>query len=194
MPKFADSAGTASPVLAGEAGYTLVELLVAVALIAVAAGWGIPAFSAWTASARVTSAANEMLGAILFTRSEAMKRRHRVVLCKSADGEWCATTGDWRQGWMIFDDPDGNGLRSAAEELLHRRQALGTSVRLKGNGSVAGYVSYAPDGATRLVGGGFQAGTLTVCDSSQDASIGRQIVINANGRPRIQSVAIESCL
>ena len=47
------------------------------------------------------------------------------------------------------------------------------------------------NGATKLVGGGFQAGTLTLCRQSGRAGEGRQIILNAVGRPRVQKVALE---
>jgi hypothetical protein len=64
---------------------------------------------------------------------------------------------------------------------------------LTGNQNVVSYLSFAPSGATRLVGGSFQLGKLTLCHQSAESGEGRQIIFNAVGRPRIQRVAMNSC-
>ena len=61
-----------------------------------------------------------------------------------------------------------------------RAQALLGTLRLTGNLNVAQYVSYAPTGATKLVGGGFQAGTLTLCNHSLGGEA-RQIILSPAG-------------
>ena len=66
-------------------------------------------------------------------------------------------------------------------------------ILLRGNQSVASYVSYTALGATRLKGGGFQAGTLTVCRRSGVPTPARQVILNALGRPRVQRATVASC-
>ena len=174
-------------------GFTLVEMLAVLAVAGTLFLLGAPALAAVLRGTRVSSAANEFLAGLLLTRSEAMKRRHRVVMCRSADAQGCAASGGWQQGWIVFADVDGDGERSAGEAVLHVQPALGGAVRLSGTATVAQYVSYAPNGTTRLVGGGFQAGTLTVCSASADKGTGRQVIVNATGRPRTQKVELPSC-
>lgn len=174
-------------------GFTLVESLTVLAASAALLTLAVPSVGALAGSMRLTSAANDLLADILFTRAEALKRRVRVVLCKSADGLACMALGGWHQGWIVFVDDDGDGLRAPTEAVLQRQPALGGSVQLVGNGTVSRYLAYAPDGATRLVGGGFQAGTFTVCRDAAGPAPARQIVISASGRPRVQKVTAESC-
>ena len=174
-------------------GFSLTELLAGVGIAAVLASAAVPSIQGLLRSSRVSSAANDVMAGLLFTRSEAMKRRVRVVMCRSADGATCAPTGGWQQGWIVFEDKDGDGERDASERLLQAQAGLDTSLRMTGTSPVAKYVSYTPSGATKTVGGGFQAGTVTVCSRSRLAGTGRQIVINANGRPRTQRVNLPSC-
>jgi type IV fimbrial biogenesis protein FimT len=131
---------------------------------------------------------------MLLARSEAVKRKGRVVLCKSRDGATCAQAGGWDQGWIVFHDVNNNGLREAGEVLIVQQEALSANLRLTGNLNVANYVSFAPNGATKLVGGNFQAGTLTVCNHSLEAEEARQIVVNAVGRARVQKAPVASCI
>ena len=67
------------------------------------------------------------------------------------------------------------------------------ALRISGNASLASYVAYVANGSTRLTNGGFQAGTLTVCQASGRSTPARQIVINATGRPRVQKSVVDSC-
>jgi type IV fimbrial biogenesis protein FimT len=174
-------------------GFSLVELLAVLAVLTVAAGISIPSMQALTASMRVSSASNELLADLLLARSEAAMRRTRIVVCKSDEGVRCSPSGSWRQGWIVFEDRDGNGIRAPDEPLLQRRPPGDASVHITGNSPVASYVAYVPNGSTRLTGGGFQAGTLTVCRASASPAAARQIVINATGRPRVQRAQLDNC-
>jgi len=174
-------------------GFTLVEALATLAVAGVLAAAVVPSLAAGLRATRVSAASNEMLASLLLTRSEAVKRRGRVVMCRSANGESCAASGNWEQGWIVFADLNSDGDRDDGETLLHVQQPLGESLRLTGTTTLAKYVSYAPNGATRFVGGGFQAGTFTVCSQSTKPAWGRQIIVNATGRPRTQKVQVPSC-
>lgn len=172
-------------------GFTLVELLMTLAVMAVLVTFAVPSFHNLMDSSKLTAASNALLSSMHLARSEAIKRGNRVVLCKTSDGLICAERGGWEQGWMVFHDVNNNGERDRNEAVIQRIQPLAASLRLTGNTTVAKYVSFLSTGGTKLVGGGFQAGTLTVCNRS--AGEARQIVLNAVGRPRIQKVSATSC-
>lgn len=174
-------------------GFTLVELIVVVAIAAVLAAVGVPSWRAFSEKLQVTGVSDAFLASLHLARSEAIKRHDRVALCKSADGVMCAPSGGWDQGWIIFHDRNNNGRREESEQVLRRQQALPAALRLTGNLSVAQYVSFVPTGATKLVGGGFQAGTLTVCWESGRTAEARQIILNAAGRPRVRAFAGGDC-
>ncbi len=174
-------------------GFTLVELTVVVAIAAVLAVVGVPSWLAFSQKLQVTGVSDAFVASLHLARSEAIKRHDRVALCKSADGVSCTATGGWDQGWIIFHDRNNNGRREDAEQILRRQQALPAALRLSGNLTVAEYVSFVPTGATKLVGGGFQAGTLTVCWESGQTSHARQIILNAAGRPRVRAFTASAC-
>lgn len=176
------------------AGFTFVEMMVSLTITSLLAMLAVPWLGSFVDAAQLTSAANGFVASLQLARSEAIKRNHRVVLCKSADGIACAVSGAWEQGWIIFDDEDNNGSRGGAEELLHRQVALPSGLRLTGNLHVASYVAFVPTGVTKLVGGGFQAGTLTLCHQSLPSPEARQIILNAVGRPRVQRLSVSTCL
>ena len=174
-------------------GFTLVETLAVLAVASVLLSIGVPSLASLASTSRVSTAASDLLADLLLTRSEAAKRKVRVVMCKSADSESCAATGGWQQGWIVFIDSDGDAQRDAGETLLRVQPALAGTTRLTGTQPVAKYVSYVFTGNTKLVSGGFQAGTLTVCSQSTEPSTARQIIVNSTGRPRTQKVQLPSC-
>ena len=178
---------------AAQRGFSLVELLAVLAVAAVLLGVGLPPLRSLAGSLGTSAASNDLLADLLLARSEALKRRERVTLCKSADGATCTPDGRWDQGWIVFVDTNGNGTRAGGELLLQRQKPLGWDLHASGNGSLARYVAYAADGSTRQVGGGFQAGTLTVCRKSGEAVTARLVVINAHGRPRVQKSVLDGC-
>ncbi|GAC1390668.1 MAG: hypothetical protein NVSMB34_04500 [Variovorax sp.] len=125
-------------------------------------------------------------------RSEAIKRNGRVALCKTVEGVTCATTGGWEQGWIVFSDTNDNGVRDAGEPVIERIEPF-PSMRVTGNTPVSKYVSYVGTGRTKLIGGGFQAGTVTVCAEPGTSDEARQIIVSSVGRPRVQKVSASAC-
>jgi type IV fimbrial biogenesis protein FimT len=174
-------------------GFTLLELLVVMGIAGVLLGIAVPSLAGAMNSIKLSSASNSFLAYLHLARSEAIKRNSRVVLCKSADGLSCTAAGRWEQGLIVFHDPNNNGLLDAGETVIQRSDAFSSALRIVGNLHVAGYISFTGNGATRLIGGGFQAGTLTVCRESDSAVEGRQIILNAVGRPRVQKVELTAC-
>lgn len=170
------------------------ELLVVLTVTAAAVTAGVPALTSIMHSSGLSSASNLFFSHLQLTRSEAIKRNGRVVMCKSADGAACTSSGGWEQGWIVFHDENDNGLFDAAEVLIQRMDSLPVGWRIAGNQNVARYISYSPTGETKLTSGAFQAGTVTVCNLSNGHKEARKIVINAVGRPRVQKTTVSTCV
>jgi type IV fimbrial biogenesis protein FimT len=164
-----------------EAGFTLVELLVAMAVLGILLAVAVPAFGKLVQDHRLTTATNRLVFALHLARSEAVRRNARVTLCNSADGISCANDGGWEQGWIVFVDSVEAGQRDEGELLLAVEEAP-VGVVITGNAPVQRYVSYVGLGATRRASGALQMGTITLCAGSA----GRQLVINRTGRLRLQ--------
>lgn len=181
-------------------GFTLVELMVSLAVLIVLASVAVPSFRSTIASAQLTSATNDIMAALSQTRSFAIKEGGRVTMCKSNNGTQCATTGDWEQGWIIFTDPTRTSPFLSAsvdtgEVVLLFSQAISGSVVIKGNASVSQYVSYSADGLSKQLNGAFLAGTIRVCSTSsslKDVQRARDININSVGRVTNTVVSVTS--
>jgi type IV fimbrial biogenesis protein FimT len=174
-------------------GLSLVEVLVVVAVLGLLAATTLPLLSGFLDRLRLVTYNNDVLVHLAHARHEAIRRGHRVVMCKSADGLRCAQTGHWHQGWLVFVDPNNNAQLDSGEEVLRQQAALPPGWVVRGNTPVARYVSYHPIGLSLMVSGAFQAGTFTVCKTSAAAVQARQVVISSNGRPRSQTTQLNNC-
>ncbi|WP_411878701.1 GspH/FimT family pseudopilin [Polaromonas sp. YR568] len=115
-------------------GFTLTELLVIMAIIAIFASFAIPSFRGLTASTSVSSAVNAFVSDTRYARGEAMRRGKSVTICRSANaaaipprcsGASEPTVGSWMEGWVVFVDENGNGAFNATSDTVLRvQQAL----------------------------------------------------------------------
>ena len=88
-------------------GISVVELVVSLAVLSIIATTGVPAFSNFIQSNRISESSFDVLGTINLARTEAVKRRTRVVLCRSADPSASTpscggSANKWTTGWLIF--------------------------------------------------------------------------------------------
>jgi type IV fimbrial biogenesis protein FimT len=164
-----------------QSGFTLMELIITMAIAAIVLAIGVPSFQEMMRSNRLATQTNEFLGALALARSEAIKRGRRVTLCKSADGASCAASGGYQQGWIVFVDTNDNAAVDSGELVLRVKAAMEGDLTLTGNSTVQSYISYVAGGMSQLVTGGFQAGTLTLCAVPK----ARSIIINSLGRARV---------
>lgn len=164
-----------------QSGFTLIELIITLAIAAMVLAIGVPSFQGMMRDNRLTTQVNELVAAMNLARSEAIKRGRRVTLCKSADGASCAAGGGYQQGWIVFVDANDNAAVDAGEQVLRVKAAMEGGLTLTGNSTVQSYISYVAGGMSQLVTGGFQAGTLTLCAAPK----ARLIIINSLGRARV---------
>jgi type IV fimbrial biogenesis protein FimT len=168
-------------------GFTLIELMVTIAIAGILLGVAIPSFTDTIASNRLTTTTNELVTALNLARSEAIKRGVRVTLCKSANGSSCTNSGNWLQGWIIFTDQNDNAAyNSATETLLKVQSNSANAITMVGNTKVANYISYVDTGQSKMINGVIQNGTITVCDA-RTGNVGINILLNNVGRIRTET-------
>jgi len=157
-------------------GFTLPELMCALAIMAGLAGWGMPTFRELALNAARTREVNEFVQAIHLARSEAIKRNGVVSLCPSPDGATCAASTDWHTGWIVFVnlDRDSPAVRDGGEELLHAYDAWDAG-QIAANRTTLSFRAFGQSGVTA---------TVTFCDD-RGSGAARAVIISQTGRPRI---------
>ena len=97
-------------------GFTLIELMITLAIAAILLTVGVPSFQEMMRNNRAATQANEILTALNFARSEAVKRGQNVLLCPSTNQTTCSGE-NWAVGWLVFADLNNNGTANAGEVL-----------------------------------------------------------------------------
>lgn len=171
-------------------GFTLVELMVAVAVLGILMAIGLPAMRDMMLNSKRSAAGNELLSAMLLARSEANKLGQRVVVCPwRADLAQCGT--DWKRGVMVFNDPVDDGVVNTTAAPPNREQVLRT-FPLK-DSDVAGFTITANVARFKFQPFNVSSvgGSIQICDPRDENQAGeeeksRVIVVSRSGRARIQ--------
>lgn len=85
-------------------GFTLIELMITLAVAAIALVVAIPSFNQTMRNNSSSALGSELASALNFARSEAVKRAKRVSICASNDGATCLAANNWEKGWLVFID------------------------------------------------------------------------------------------
>ena len=156
-------------------GFTLIELMVVVALIGILMAFGVPAMNSFAQNDRLTTQINTLVGHLAYARSEAVLRNIRVGLCVSDDMVSCSGK-NWAEGWILFVDVDRNSIFSVGDEILRVKQALAGNNTL--TNSIGSEFVYDSRGFS-LSG----SSTFSLCDD-RGAAYMKSISISNTGRVR----------
>jgi type IV fimbrial biogenesis protein FimT len=178
-------------------GYTLMELMVTITIAGILLSIAIPNFTSVISSNRLTTYANELVTALNFARSEAIKRGQYVVVSK--------TGTNWEDGWNVFvdydvsnafnDDGDATICEATEDCLLRIYDVLPDGYTLRSGSTYACWIAYTPTGLSKGSGsackGGLANDTFRLCNGT-DKTVSRAITVNSVGRVRV-STGTTSC-
>ncbi|MFP3476528.1 MULTISPECIES: GspH/FimT family pseudopilin [Burkholderia] len=162
-------------------GFTLVELMVAIALAASIGLFAAPAFNQWHMRERVDARSRALVGALSFARTEATRLGVRVTLCRAGRDGACMRSGErcdpaeWSCGWIVSGQFDG-------QSRVLRRYPRDADIAVAG---VSHDLAFAPP-AGQVIGGirRFELRPQRML-SGDDARVSRCIRIAAGGRARV---------
>ena len=158
-------------------GISLIETMLALALVAILLATAAPAFGTLIARNEADVSRGTLVTALETARILAVSRPGHVVVCPSADQQYCGGTREWQHGWIVFIDADHDGKRGEDESLLSVTQAGPEGVAIL-SGAGRKRIDFHPDGSSP----GSNA-TFTICDA-RGADTAQSIVINNAGRLR----------
>lgn len=167
-------------------GFTLVELLVTIAIAALLMFVALPAFMTFQKNAQLSDAVSNFIGATNAARANAMKQGVNTYLVPNSGT-------NWGSGWMVFSDLNWNQTYDAGTELIilsHEAPASAISISIPTTSSFsAGYVLFNGSGYPRLKSGAFGGGTLVMSNGTRSSSI----IIDPAGRTRSCTTGSTGC-
>jgi type IV fimbrial biogenesis protein FimT len=178
-------------------GFTLIELMVTLAVAAILVAMAAPSFRTLLASNRLSTQTNELVGAITFTRSEAVKRGRNVTLCRTDSATALACLAGNQSAWehWIVIDP---GIAATDSSRVLRRGSIPTqqiSVAASSNlTATANQIVFRPDGmALGSDGSTLLIATLRVCTGTQGVDQNARLLELRGGGRVATTAASEIC-
>ncbi len=183
-------------------GFTLMELMVVMALAGVLLAVAVPNFREFIRNSRLTSAANDLIVSISSARTEAVKRQLPVAVCATATPNATppVCNGGAYNAWVVWVDANNNWTpdNDVAEEVLSRHPLLNASLTVKVNDAETGIIKFQPTGFAAPPAGGFNPTTnVVICDErgldvgNAAGLAGRALLVTATGRARVTRDPVE---
>lgn len=179
-------------------GFTLVELMFVIALIAIMTTLAVPSFRDFYIRNTTSALGSDFSGAILRARSMASTRNTCVAICRSTTVDdpnrsvmqRCAASNqqNWQSGWLVFVNPSCDASLSvpASGNLIGMVNAANPKLMLKSGSPKADYLMFSPTGYPRASDAGFF--TLTYV-TTEPVTSNRKICLNAVGNVAIVDIA-----
>jgi type IV fimbrial biogenesis protein FimT len=165
-------------------GFTLIELAVVLAIVAILACLAAPGLSRTVAARALAAQSSQFMAALRFARAQALLRGSAVTVCASAAGGAplaCqgAHAADWRGGWIVFADRDRRGVPDDRSFVLRVQQPLQRSGGVAGTrGSVSFTAAgYSTDASSHYL--------FSPAAAAIDAPPAVMVCVSKQGRPRL---------
>ncbi len=174
---------------AQNAGFTLIELMIVITIVAIFVTVGVPNFQNLISDNRLSTQANRLVSSLQLARSEALKLRTPISVCRSTNGTSCAGTGSWETGWLVFVDTNANGDVDG-ERIIQSNGTLSAGNTLRAAAApFDDFINYQPTGLQSAAAGNFR-----LCDGNNpDVNQGRQISVTSTGRVQTTKGGLASC-
>jgi type IV fimbrial biogenesis protein FimT len=171
-----------------QTGFSIMELMIVVAIVAILFAIGIPSFRYVTNANRASAEVNGLLGDLMYARAEAVRQGTAVVVCTSADGQSCANVLTWAGGWIVCV-ANGAGTCDNTTAVLRVQRLFTSTDSLNSNVSAIGFsrVGF----ATGLPG----VATLTLHDKTNNSTWTRCLSVTVVGQLNVTNhVSTPGCV
>ncbi|MBT8148812.1 MAG: prepilin-type N-terminal cleavage/methylation domain-containing protein [Pseudomonadales bacterium] len=166
-------------------GFTLLELIIVLAIAGILAAVAGPGFQSMMRGSAVVSGRDALASAVKMARGEAIYRKTFATLCASSNQATCSGGADWKDGWIVFSDIDGDGQVDGGVDTLIDVNYGDEALRIGTDGS-GGTLTFAPSGMKIPAG----AVVIGVCDANAASSVeGHAMSISSVGSIRYEGAA-----
>lgn len=167
-------------------GFTLIELMVTLAVLAIVLSIGMPDIQQFIRNSRMTTQTNDLVTLLNLARSQAIHEGHRAELCISANQQSCSA-GSWSDGWLVWVDRNDNNTLDADEvSRVGAPISLHTTTQaLNSADTDFTTIAFQPTGFAQL-GNGIAFAAITLQPHQCSSQQGRRITINASGAIKSQ--------
>jgi len=133
-----------------QAGFTLYELMITLLIVGIVLAFGIPNFGEFNRNSKITTTANDLHSTFYLARTEAARAKTNITICASLDpmNVTPACGGQFEDGWIVFEDRDGDIVVDAGEPVLKTYPPVANGVAIDSQGAVD-YFSFAASGLGR---------------------------------------------
>lgn len=175
-------------------GFTLIELMVVVAIAGLLATLAAPSFVKITQQYRAMGEVSAFVGDLQFARNEAIKEGIAVSLCASANATSsppsCSGSNSWQTGWIVFSNASGTGTYSASTDTVLRIQKTWTNTDSFVADNALSALTFSREGFARNLPG---LVTFVLHTTPSNTQATRCVAVNLAGRQQVQTVGQGNC-
>lgn len=160
-------------------GFTLIELMITIAVFSILVMIAVPSYTHFISSNRAHKTMDAFVGSLVYARNAASKHGQSVTVCASIDGSSCSGVGPWGGGWLVFLDVNSDGMFDANNDQAFRvHGALASGDTLTGNGNITDTITLNRFGRPNSIG------TVTLVT---DEGVRRCVILSITGKLRLAS-------